>query len=240
MSTFETELERQLDNLAEGADVTGETRVLRGVTRVHRNRRRAKTAALAAGIAVAAGAVVGMNATGFLGGHDSAGTTTPRADNAHDRPLRPSISPHDGIVRPKEPGEPCDRAKHARSPEALQQQTRVPVWTPASGKFTDAWTCGSTPVLLYDEGIQLSYQQGWDNVDVETKWARLVKSDGGRIETVLGRPAYVHPSDARGPRNGVAVVVDGTAIVTVSKPGIPIERLIELTNSIELPPEHRR
>lgn len=60
MSTFETELERQLDNLAEGADVTGETRVLRGVTRVHRNRRRAKTAALAAGIAVAAGAVVGM------------------------------------------------------------------------------------------------------------------------------------------------------------------------------------
>lgn len=238
MSTFETELERQLDDLAREVDPSGPERVLLGVRRTHRNRRLAKAAAFTAGIAVAAGAVIGLNTAGVIG-EDDAGTTTVQAGSPKGDSATSGVRQPDGVFRPKEPGEPCDGARHARSPEELQRQTNVPVWTPASGRFTDAWTCGQTPVLLY-EGIQISYQQGWENVDVDVKWRHMVDTRGGRIETILGRPAYVHPADDNGPRNGVLVVVDGTAIVTVSRPGVPVEKLVELTNSIELPPGLRR
>jgi len=64
MTTFENDLERQLEGLAQAADPAGQVRVMRGVKRADRNRRLGKVAAFAMGVAVAAGAVLVLNGSG--------------------------------------------------------------------------------------------------------------------------------------------------------------------------------
>lgn len=137
-------------------------------------------------------------------------------------------------------------AKHADTVEELQ--TDMPIWTPADAALTDAWTCGQAPVLRYGT-IQISFERNprtWGKIDIDKKWARTVRESGGRIETVLGRPAHVHLGDATGslPKpahatsyNSVKVVVHDTMIIVVATENdVPVERLVELTDSIELRP----
>lgn len=194
------------------------------------------------GIATAAGLALGLNGLGIIGDTDQ---QTANAQTAGERAHPPQ---REGVGLAVEPGEPCLMAKHAYSVAALQTDRRI--WTPASATLTDAWACGNTPVLMYGK-IQITYEPGWDNVDVDKKWASLAREQGGRIQTVLGRPALVRtpdtalpnpdapavpdPADATG-RVSVMVVVDGTRIGVSAKGDAPVEKLIELTNSIELPP----
>lgn len=250
MTTFEDELEARLEDLAHTADPAGESRVLRGVNRAGRARRRRKIAAFTLGIAAASGLLLSLNGLGVIGDR---GPQTQTAQTGGERGHDPRADGIGGV----QPGEPCPMAKHAPSVAALQQQTDVPIWEPANATLTDAWTCGDTPVLLYGQ-IQITYdddKQAWGNIDIEKKWADRVRDRGGRVETVLGRPALVTPADATGPptnrpvypdpadaagRVSVMVVVDGTLISTVAKGDVPVEKLIELTNSIKLPPSLAR
>jgi hypothetical protein len=94
-------------------------------------------------------------------------------------------------------------------------------------------------VLLYG-GIEISYESGWAGIDVAKKWADLVRDYGGSVETVLGRPAYVHPADTNGPRNGVMVVVNDQLIRVIANPNVPIDQLVDLANSIQLPASLQR
>lgn len=229
MTTFENELENQLEDLAQTVDPAGQTRVLQGVRRAGRRRRRAKVAAFATGIAVAAGVVFGLIGVGTIGAPDQGSHSAQPANGTLDEPVM-------GVPLAK-PGEPCPMAKHAKS--AAELNTNRPFWTPANATLTDAWTCGKTPVLMYGE-IEISYESGWDNIDVDKKWADLIRDRGGRIETVLGRPAWVRPADNISAYNNLMVVVDGTLIRALSKGHVPIDKSVELTNSIELPPSLKR
>lgn len=249
MTTFESDLERRLEDLAQTADPAGEGRVLRGVKRTERNRRRGKVAAFALGVAIAAVGVLSLNGLDVIGNPSQGNEAAQRPGGAHT----PSIGDGRRLV---EPGEPCPMARHAKSVKDLK--TNAPIWEPANATLTDAWTCGSTPVLMYGQ-IQITYDwdpRVWGNIDVKAKWDRFVRDRGGRVETVLGRPAYVRSDKTapptnlppneymhRGPgrgRNAVQVVVDGTLISTVAKDDVPLEKLIELTNSIQLPPALQR
>jgi hypothetical protein len=131
-----------------------------------------------------------------------------------------------------EPGEPCPGAVHAT--QLTELVTDVPVRLPAA-KVDDAWTCGSTPVLMFGD-VQISYEEGWEGVDVKEKWADMAKQFGGDVQTVLGRPAYVHPADEDGPRNSVNVVVDGVLIRVLAGPKESIQHLVDLANSISPTP----
>lgn len=195
-------------------------------------------AAFGAGVAVAVGIALGLNAFDVIdapkesvskGTPDVSGVPLARGDGI-DVPRGDSI----GAV---EPGEPCEMAVHAKGVSGLR--TNIPVWPPANAIPTDAWTCGDTPVLLYGD-VQITYEKGWTEFDHEKRFAAWVRDDGGRIETILGRPAYVHPADAVGPRNSVMVFVDEVMILATAKQNVPIEKLVRLVSSIQLPPERTR
>lgn len=154
----------------------------------------------------------------------------------------------DGMDVPDQgaPGEPCPMAKHANTIEELQTDDRI--WASTSAMLTDAWTCdGGFPVLMYGTTqIIANPAPGLEEgPDIDKKWARSVRESGGRIETALGRPAWVHPAGATGslrrPEHGpsrshtsVHVFVDHTIIIVWStKNDVPVEKLIEMTNSLE-------
>lgn len=137
------------------------------------------------------------------------------------------------------PGEPCPMAKHADSIDVI--------WAPTNATLTDAWTCsGGFPVLMYGttQVIANPVPGLEEGPDIDKKWARSIRESGGRIETVLGRPAWVHPAGATGslwrPEHGpdrshssVRVFIDHTIIVVWStKNDVPVEELIEMANSL--------
>lgn len=157
----------------------------------------------------------GKAATDAVG--PSAATVAPEADTPH------------GLVGP---GEPCSMAVHAARIQDLRTSTTI--WPASDEEPTDAWTCGGTPVLLYDD-VQVSYEGGWGAVDVPAKWASMVESSGGSVQTILGRPAYVHPADATGPRNGVMIVVGDQLVRLIAKPEVAIQRLVDLASTLDLP-----
>jgi hypothetical protein len=250
MTTFESDLERRLDDLAQAADPAGEGRVLHRVKRTDRNRQWGKIAAFVTAIAFAGGVALSLNTSGVTG-------EPGQANEAAQRTGAPRMAPNIDGIRGVDPGEPCSMAKHAKTVEDLQ--TTTPVWTPAGATLTDAWTCGGTPVLMYGQ-IQITYDEDprvWGTIDVKAKWDRFVRDRGGRVETILGRPAYVHSDDEPPPAdppggghwvrdpsrpglNAVMVAVDGTLISVVAKDDVPLDKLIEFTDSIQLPPELAR
>lgn len=233
MTNFESELKRRLEDVAKTADPSGAERVLQRVRRTKRNRRRARAAAFSAGVIAAAGLGLALS----LNGEGDIGQRNTASQPEQQRQAVPSNVPDSMISGLVEPGEPCNEAKHADSIAELN--SNVPVWAPANATLTDAWTCGGVPVLLYGD-IQISYQGGWGNIDPEQKITDWAADDGARVETILGRPAEVHPATATGPRNSVLLFVDKTLIVVTAKPGVPIEKLVELTRSIQLPPNLAR
>lgn len=231
MSRFEEEVERQLMTYAEQAD-TGmevEERLIAGVRRLpaRRTRRPQVTAAMGLGMAAAAAAIVGA---ATLGGAPSSTERPQTTEHDSDAYIAGAgLGNVDGFGFDKV-GTPCPGARHAASVSKLQ--TSVEVLAPTAGTMTEAWTCGSTPVLMYT-GIQISYEEGWGDVDLGQKWADMVSDYGGSVVDVNGHPAYVHPPTTDGPRSSVMFVVDGTLIRLLAEGDVPVDELVKLAGSIK-------
>src|SRR5205085_11821374 len=99
---------------------------------------------------------------------------------------------------------------------------------------TDAWTCGGVPVLLYGD-VDITYNDDSAHVDAEQFYSAMVASDGGRVQEIDGHPAYVHPADADGPRNGVVIIVGKYSVELVAKSEVGIDRVLEVAGKIHIP-----
>jgi hypothetical protein len=141
-------------------------------------------------------------------------------------------------------GEPCPGARHAADPAELSSNT-TPVWLPANAaeKVTDAWICDDvTPVVMFGK-IQVSYETrqageeaGVAGEDLKINFEQLAQGLGGKahVETILGWPALVQPADADD-NNEVIVVVNATLIRLLAEQSVPIQQLVDLANSLEVP-----
>lgn len=246
MDTFEDELERRLDNLADGVDADGDERVFRRVDEVRtwRHGRRRNAAALGAGIAAVAVTVVALNATGVVGGtDDTAADGSGRAQAAQHQSDVPARG-DDAINLSPAVGEPCPYAKHAKTLARLHTGTRR--WSPEPGAvpgtaLEDAWTCGDMPVGLFGD-IEVSYESGWQHDPVPKTWRQLADEWGGHVGTALGRPAWIAPAEhGESPNHLVMVIVDGVAITALADgDDASIGKVTRLVNSIQLPPSLRR
>lgn len=223
MSNFEKTVEEGLQTLASDVSPGAEERVIGGMRRTRRTRRSA-IGAMGAG---AAAAVAAIAAVAVFGGQASSNQDAPTA--VEGRATTP-INSGDTIDLAKV-GEPCPGAKHASTIAGIRSATQVPIFAPARAELDDAWTCGDTPVLMFG-AIQISYEEGWSDIDVKEKWASLAEETGGHIENVIGRPAYVHPPTTEGPRSSVMLVVDGTLIRLLADGDVPVGQLVALANQI--------
>jgi hypothetical protein len=231
---FNERLEAALTNLANHEhDAVAEERLANAyvtpsvVGRSATGIRRRRTVYAVLGMAAAAAAVVGLNALGVLG--SSQQDSTPAASTQ----VHGQGSGSDGPAGLVGPGEACPGAVHG-APNSLG--TEIPIWLPAGGepKVTDAWTCADTPVVVFGD-IQISYEAGWTDVDVEKKWAALSADYGGDVTTVLGRPGLVQSAEqTQGTNNQVLVVVDGTLVRVLSTSDVPINELLRLADSLDV------
>lgn len=166
-----------------------------------------------------------LHSTGVLSGGD------PEADGAASGPAN--------IQFPVKPGEPCYDAKEYPINE-LAKMVDVPIWMPnapagSQKNFTGAWTCagGNEPILIFG-AVKVSYEPGY-NMDVKDWCQRLIGENGGSVETILGRPGCSFPVAEEGTLPGVLVVVDsGVLIRVVADSSVPVEKLVEVANSINL------
>lgn len=182
--------------------------------------------ALVLGAVVACGGIAAVLAT--AGGDSQA--AGPRRAAAATSGADPR--PHGDFLPVKQPGEPCEMARHASSVAGLE--TNIPIWAALGEHLTDSWTCGSVPVLMYG-GVQVTFENGYAKVDPATKFPRMVASDGGRVETINGRLAYVHPADARGPRNGVWILAGDYSVGVTAQPEVGIARVLQIASEIHIP-----
>ncbi|MFT4080992.1 MAG: hypothetical protein QM638_00250 [Nocardioides sp.] len=127
----------------------------------------------------------------------------------------------------------------------------VPVHMPdvaaaSKDNFTGAWNCpgGNTPFLTFSTGnepstdasplyvqsgiITVSFEDGWGDVDVDSKWKDMLSSYGeGRIEDVDGHSALVIPPGPS-PLGMVMVVVDGVLYQVLGDGEVSVDRLLEV------------
>lgn len=184
---------------------------------------------LAISAALIGGGVVAVAVTN--GSQAPAGATASRAaDDLGSAP--PDARPRGDHLPVTQPGEPCAEARHASSVAGLA--TAIPIWEPVGERLTGAWTCGDVPVLMYG-GVQVTFETGYARVDPATKFPRMVATDDGHVQTINGRLAYVHPADARGPRNGVWILAGDYSIGLTAKPEVGIARVLQVANEIHIP-----
>lgn len=141
----------------------------------------------------------------------------------------PSV--HNGVeVVP--PGTPCPMAVHD-DPITLAAVSDSPVYWPTSGadRITQAWRCGVDSAVFMFDDIQLSFESGWENVQVPQKFEDLANDYGGSVETVQGLSAWVVPAS---PNSGVLMVKDGTAIRISATGDVPIADLVALAEALDL------
>ncbi|MGI8522192.1 MAG: hypothetical protein ACR2K3_02630 [Nocardioides sp.] len=209
------------------ARVASDTKAGRASTAPLRGRRswRMQSGAIKPHYALGAGAAVAIVALAgslFAGGHG-------RTNGAAGSPKSDVLNPALGVVGP---GQPCPGAQHADT--AAQLKTDVHIWEPKNEKLTDAWTCGSTPVLMYGD-VQVSFEAGWGDVVPNAKWAQMVEDFGGSIDAILGRPAYVHAADESGPQDTVMMVAQGELVRLIATKDVPISELTRLAADIDAP-----
>lgn len=135
----------------------------------------------------------------------------------------------------REVGEPCPGPRRTLDLATVLAGSEVVVHLPSTGRLTRAGLCGDTPVLLYDDAVEISYESGWAQVDPAVKWAALSRDNGGRTEQVAGRPAYVRPPAGPDEHATVLMLSRDVLVRLLGKPGVPVERLVELGSSIALP-----
>ena len=117
----------------------------------------------------------------------------------------------------------------------LAALSQAPVYLPSDGsaQVTEAWRCGDTPVFMFDD-VQLSFEDGWENVKIPEKFEDLAGDYGGSVETIQGFSAWVSPSSASASNDEVLMVKDGAAIRLLARGDVPIGHLIALANSLNL------
>lgn len=226
MNQFETDLARSLNALADDMEPEGSQRVVEEVHAARTSGLRRKVVALGAGFAAAAVAVGLLSATEVVGGTDPESSASGREGAA----VGPGV---DSITLDTEPGEPCPFAQRG-SVQEVADRADVPIWIPVGAKLTGAWTCGADAPVLTFGAIRVFYEPGWSDVDVDEKWADLIKDYGGHLDTVLDRPALVQPvtEDSTSPQ--VMVVSGDVLIRLLGDKSVPPEAMVALANSIDI------
>lgn len=130
-------------------------------------------------------------------------------------------------------GTPCSMAVHGDPMEIAAAAVReAPVYWPRSGadQITEAWRCADTPVFMFGE-VQVSFEGGWEGVQIRQKFQDLADEYGGSVETIQGLAAWVVGST---PNDEVLMIKDGSAIRLVAPGDVPIERLVTLADDLDL------
>lgn len=89
-------------------------------------------------------------------------------------------------------------------------------------------------MLMYG-AIQISYENGWKEIDSASEWKALASEDGGTVETVHGEPAYVHPATEAGPRVGVMFVVNDTLVRLLAGKDVSVDAVLKLAEQLDIP-----
>lgn len=242
-------------------------RVRATLRRRRRNRRRG-TYAFGIGVAAAVAAVVGYQSVAGTGSSESpvAGESPGRSDPSGRLGLSEPRLGHgpnnsDAVI-PKEKGEPCIDAKHADSVAELK--TNTPVWLPKPGavpgmRIRDMWTCFGMPEIKFGQ-VRVSYETGWQGETPAQHAQDFVEDWGGHTETILGRTGWVAPADPFPKRevtkgspapgwthvefgtntHEVFVVIDGVAVDATAPGDVPISKVVDLVDSIQLPDSLKR
>lgn len=129
-------------------------------------------------------------------------------------------------------GTPCPMAVRG-DPSEIAAKSEAPVYWPSDGaaQITEAWRCTDTPVFMFDD-VQVSFEDGWENVPIPQKFQDLADDYGGSVETIQGLDAWVVVG-ATG-NDEVLMVKDGNAIRLLAPGTVPIERLVALAGDLDL------
>jgi len=232
MKRFEEDVAQRLAMLADEADTRALGRIRRDIQSggtadtVPRARRwRRRLAAIAVGAAVAVVSITALNLTGAIGGTSQQSST----------------STADAIPPDIKPGEPCAGARRL-AVDKLLNLSKTPVWMPNTslanqGTLTGTWMCSG--VVLTFGGISVGFEPAGNIGDPEKLWTDLTQGGaGGRVETVLGRPAFVQPPlmDKLGNkgRGEVLVDVDGTLVRVMGDGNTPVDEMVSIANSLNV------
>jgi hypothetical protein len=79
--------------------------------------------------------------------------------------------------------------------------------------------------------VQLLFESGWGNVEIQQKFQDLADDYGGSVQNVQGLSAWVV---AASPNDGVLMVKDGTAIRLIADGDVPIKDLVDLAEGLDL------
>lgn len=186
---------------------------------------------MVAGIAATAAVFAGLSAGTTEESDQSSGTPNAQADLRGHAPFGPGI---DFVQVVEKLGERCPGAVEAASPSELQTQVKAQVSAPRVGKLAGAWSCGEDGVLMYSNGVQVSFAPGWSKVDASTKWELRIKEDGGRVETINGLLTYIAAAEGAATRHVVAIVNGDTMILLLSEKDVSIDVLVEMAQSMDL------
>lgn len=227
MNDFETDLKLAMDDIAAQPPRDGFAAELRTRLRPKRPDRRRLLVPALAGMATAAVALLAVQGV-------TSGSGSPSVAPS-DEPRNDGTAGYNGagVV---EPGEKCSGAVEA-APAELALSAQQPIWLPAVTQFqvTDAWACGqgSAPILMFGE-VQVSYEEGWSDVNVKQMWADLTAEDGGYVTDVAGISTLVHEATKDAPNNEVMLVKNDTLIRLLSTGNVPIDDLVSLAKSLNL------
>jgi hypothetical protein len=128
-------------------------------------------------------------------------------------------------------GTPCPMAIHG-DPMEIAAASEAPVYLPTTGTYeiTQAWRCADTPVFMFGD-VQLSFESGWEGVEVPRKLQDLADDYGGSVETIQGLSAWVVGST---PNGEVLMVKNGNAIRLLAPGDVPIGHLVTLAEDLDL------
>lgn len=145
---------------------------------------------------------------------------------------------------PIKPGEPCPDAKRLGLTE-LVTSAAGPIWMPShpvasAPTLTGSWSCGGTPMLVFDSGVTIQFDHGWDIPNPSQRWSEMAQQWGrGHVEEVLGRPAFIQPAGEKDPfgevyRAKVLVIVGTTLIRVHGNREISSGEFVEMVNTIDV------
>lgn len=163
------------------------------------------------------------------------GADPARSHDEDGSPRVPAYPREDTNMVASDLGKPCRNGTVVGALSTLRAIATTPIWAPAKGVVTNAWTCGSTPVLVYDGPIEVSYEAGWSNVEIPAKWESLATTWGGRTATLAGRPAYISQPTGDTPRRQIMLVEGDILVRLLADKAVSEETLIEMADSIPLP-----
>lgn len=96
-------------------------------------------------------------------------------------------------------------------------------------------------MLVFDSGVTIAFEPGWSLANPHKRWSDMAAQWGaGRVETVLGEPAFVLPrSEKMGPLGEVLVVIDHTLIRVHGDGTIPVSELVDMVDTIDVAAPYR-